>query len=149
MERGVLIGKMITLATAAHAGQFDKAQRPYILHCLAVLNILNSDDEELQCIAVGHDLFEDTKVTIEDLVEEGFTERVVTGILRMTKMPGESYKQYVEKVLDSKDAMIVESADLKHNSDITRLKGISDKDIERTAKYMKFYTTIQAALAKG
>lgn len=146
MKRGELLGKMITLATAAHAGQFDKAERPYILHCLAVLHILNEDDEELQCIAVGHDLFEDTKTTVEELVEAGFTERVIVGILALTKMPGQSHKQYVEKVLESRDAMLVKSADLKHNSDITRLKGITEKDIARMAKYMKFYTAIQAEL---
>jgi hypothetical protein len=42
--------------------------------------------------------------------------------------------------------MRVKLADLRHNSDIRRLKGVTDKDIERMAKYSKFYVEIQAKL---
>lgn len=146
MTKGELLGKMIVLATNAHAGQFDKAGVPYILHVLEVLHGIHSDDEELQCIAVGHDLLEDTKTTIEDLVELGMSERIIKGILALTKMPGESYKQYQAKVFDSRDAMLVKKSDLKHNSDIRRLKGVTEKDITRMAKYMAFYTEIEVRL---
>jgi guanosine-3',5'-bis(diphosphate) 3'-pyrophosphohydrolase len=105
-------------------------------------------DEEIQCIAVGHDLFEDTDVTVEDLIKVGTTNRIVKGILALTKQNGESYNTYRKKVLANKDAMIVKMSDLKHNSDITRLKGITEKDIKRMAKYMAFYTEIQMELDK-
>jgi hypothetical protein len=42
--------------------------------------------------------------------------------------------------------MLVKSADLRHNTDIRRLKGVTEKDIERVAKYHKFYLEIQARL---
>ncbi len=41
------------------------------------------------------------------------------------------------------DAIKVKMADLRHNSDITRLKGIRDKDIERMVKYQKFYLELK------
>lgn len=148
MKKGELLGKMIVLATNAHAGQFDKAGEPYILHVLEVLHGVRLQDEEIQCIAVGHDLFEDTKTTVEDLVEIGSTERIVAGILALTKQNGESYNSYRAKVLANTDAMIVKQSDLRHNSDITRLKGITEKDISRMAKYMAFYTEIEAELNK-
>jgi (p)ppGpp synthase/HD superfamily hydrolase len=47
---------MLVLATNAHAGQTDKAGKPYILHCLKVMHYLKSEDEELMCIALGHDI---------------------------------------------------------------------------------------------
>jgi hypothetical protein len=34
-------------------------------------------------------------------------------------------------------------ADLRHNSDIRRLKGITEKDIARIEKYMKFYNELK------
>ncbi len=148
MKKGELLGKFLVLATNAHAGQFDKAGQPYILHVLEVLHGVRNEDEEIQCIAVGHDLFEDTKTTVEDLVSLGATTRIVSGILAVTKQNGESYAAYKSKVLGNRDAMLVKQSDLRHNSDITRLKGITQKDIDRMAKYMAFYTEIQAELDK-
>ena len=144
MKKGELLGKMLVLAATAHAGQFDKAGKPYILHCLKVLHYLKSDDEELQCIAVGHDIIEDTKTTYEDLINKGMTLRIIEGIANLTKMPGETYEAYKTKVLDNPDARKVKLADLRHNSDIRRLKGVTEKDIKRVAKYMAFYAEIQA-----
>ena len=149
MKKGQMIGNMIVLATNAHAGQFDKGGRPYILHPLSVMHILNSDDEELQCMAVGHDTLEDTDTTIEQLMEAGMTERVVKGILAVTKMPGEPKAIYKAKVMANRDAMLVKKADLKHNSDFSRLKGVREKDFDRMAAYMLFYREIEEALASS
>lgn len=143
MKKGELLGAMLVLATTAHAGQFDKAGQPYILHCLKVLHYLKSDDEQLQCIAVGHDIIEDTKTTYEDLLNAGMTTRIIEGIADLTKMPGETYKAYKTKVLNNSDARKVKLADLRHNSDLRRMKGVSEKDIKRVAKYMEFYAEIQ------
>lgn len=146
MKKGQLLGKFLVFATNAHDGQFDKAGQPYILHVLQVLNGVSSLDEETQCIAVGHDLLEDTKTTIEDLAELGASSRIIQGILALTKQNGESYNTYKRKVLSNKDAMLVKQSDLRHNSDITRLKGITEKDIARMGKYMSFYTEIEREL---
>jgi len=146
MTRGEMLGKMLVLATTGHAGQFDKGGKPYILHPLAVMNILNTDDEELQCIALGHDLIEDTTATYQDLREAGMTERVIDGIRRMTKQPGQTLDEYKAVIFESTDAMLVKQADLTHNSDIRRLKGVSEKDIQRMAKYHRFYLEIRQRL---
>ena len=150
-KRGILLGQFIILATHAHAGQFDKAGEPYILHILEVLHnvreLFGSDvDEELECIAIGHDIFEDTKITEYDVRNIGGTDRIVAGMFALTKMHGQSYERYVETVLNNIDAMRVKMADLKHNSEITRLKGITDKDIDRMGRYMVFYTKIKQKL---
>jgi guanosine-3',5'-bis(diphosphate) 3'-pyrophosphohydrolase len=146
MKSGELLGNFIAFAANAHSGQFDKAGKPYILHVLAVLYGLKTEDEELQCIAVGHDLFEDTKTTVEDLLTLGATERIILGIMCLTKQNGESYDTYVNKVLSNVDSMKVKQSDLRHNSDITRLKGITQKDIDRMAKYMALFTKIEQKL---
>ena len=146
MKRGEMLGKMLVLATNAHAGQYDKGGRPYILHPLKVMHYLKSDDEELQCIALGHDIIEDTKTTYKDLRDAGMSERVIAGIAALTKLPGETYDEYKERVFANEDAMFVKLCDLRHNSDIRRLKGVSEKDIERLAKYNRFYLEIESRM---
>lgn len=146
-RKGELLNKMLVLATNAHAGQFDKGGKPYILHPLKVMHYLRSEDEELQCIALGHDIVEDTGVTYLQLKEEGFTERIIEGIRALTKVPGETYDEYKEKVFANEDAMRVKMADLRHNTDIRRLKGVTEKDIARVAKYHMFYLEIKSKLA--
>jgi (p)ppGpp synthase/HD superfamily hydrolase len=147
MKKGEMLDRMLLLATNAHHGQLDKGGRPYILHPLRVMSFLKTDDEELQCIALGHDVVEDTKVTYADLREAGMTERVIEGIKAMTKVPGYSYEDYKEQVFANKDAMVVKMADLRHNTDIRRLKGVTTKDLDRIEKYHRFYVEIQARLA--
>lgn len=146
MKKGEMLSKMIVLATNAHAHQYDKGGKPYILHPLAVMNILSSSDEELQCIAVGHDVIEDTKTTYQELREAGFSERVIAGIKTLTKVPGETLDEYKERVFASEDAMLVKLADLTHNSDIRRLKGVGPKDIARMTKYHEFYLQLRSRL---
>jgi (p)ppGpp synthase/HD superfamily hydrolase len=147
MMKGQLLNKMLVLATNAHAGQFDKGGMPYILHPLKVMHYLKDKvDEELQCIALGHDIVEDCGVTYADLKEQGFTDRIIDGIKALTKVPGETYDEYKEKVFVNEDAMRVKMADLRHNTDIRRLKGVTEKDIRRMAKYHAFYLEIRAKL---
>ncbi len=146
MKRGEMLDKMLVLCTNAHHGQFDKGGRPYILHPLRVMSFLKTDDEELQCMALGHDVIEDTKTTYADLREAGISERVIEGIRALTKVPGETYEEYKERVFANRDAMEVKMCDLRHNSDIRRLKGVTEKDIARVTKYHMFYLEIQARL---
>jgi (p)ppGpp synthase/HD superfamily hydrolase len=146
MKKGELLGNVLVLATNAHAGQFDRGGKPYILHPLKVMHYLKSDDEELMCMALLHDVIEDTKTTWHDLVDAGCTPRVLAGVKALTKMPGQTYDEYKENVFANEDAMRVKMADLRHNTDIRRLKGVTQKDLDRMAKYNRFFLELQAKL---
>ena len=146
MKKGEMLGTMLVIATNAHAGQFDRGGAPYILHPLKVMHYLKSDDEELMCMALGHDVIEDTAVTYQDLRSAGISERVIAGIRALTKQPGQTYEEYKAGVFASEDAMRVKLADLRHNTDIRRLKGVTEKDIARMAKYHMFYMEIKSRL---
>ena len=146
MKRGEMLGRMLVLVTNAHAGQYDKAGNPYILHPLKVMHYLKTTDEELQCIALGHDVIEDTDVTYQDLKNAEISQRVMDGIKALTKVPGETLDEYKQRVFANRDAMEVKLCDLRHNSDIRRLKGITEKDIKRMTKYHQFYLEIKARL---
>ena len=139
-----MLSNMLVLATNAHQGQFDRGGAPYILHPLKVMHYLKSSDPELMCIALGHDIVEDTSVTYADLRAAGMSERVVEGIRALTKVPGETLDEYKARVFASRDASHVKMSDLRHNTDIRRLKGVTEKDIARMAKYHQFYMELLA-----
>ncbi len=149
MKTGTMLSAAILLATNAHAGQYDKAGQPYILHPLKVLHYTKSADEELQCIAVLHDVVEDCDVSWEDLIAAGMSDRVIRGVMALTKQRGQSYAEYKNLVFANADAMRVKLADLRHNSDIRRLKGISERDRARILRYHEFAFEIQQRLNNG
>jgi len=145
MEQSKQLAMMIAIAADKFKNILDKSGRPYILHCMKVLHYLPRDsDDELGQIAIGHDLFEDTDVTAQHLRELGFSERVISGIMAMTKHRGQSYEEYKSAVKANPDAVIVKMADLRHNSDIRRIKDPGIKDFERTAKYRAFYNELES-----
>lgn len=146
LHPGVLLANFIKMAVNKHHGQFDKGGRPYFLHLLRVMHNLDTDDEELQCIAIGHDIIEDTKTTYEELIAIGATKRVLAGIWGMTRIPGETEDDYRERLMQSIDRVRVKLADLKDNTDVTRLKGVTDKDFERMKKYHTTYSILKKYL---
>lgn len=134
-----MLAKAIAIAAEGFKNKKDKAGKPYILHCLTVMNNLHSDDEELNCIAVLHDCVEDGVCTFKELYEYGFSQRVVAGVDILTHKKGISYDDYIKLVALHPDCVKVKMADLKHNSDITRLKGLTKKDFDRMEQYHKSY----------
>lgn len=139
----------IAIVANAFIGKFDKAGKPYILHCLAVMNgVKRWNNEELSIGAVLHDLIEDTDWTFDQLIEHGASPRVIKMLRLVTREPGRSYEEEIEDICTDFDATRIKMSDLEHNSDITRLKGIRDKDLERIVKYNKAYHRLQEALSK-
>lgn len=138
-----LLATAIALASEKHKGQFDKGGMPYILHPLKVMHYLKTDDLQLMAIAVLHDVTEDCGVTYQELLDIGMTIRVANGIMAMTKHSGDSHEQYLSRIKNNPDAIKVKLADLRHNSDIRRLKGVTAKDIARLDKYAKMYNELK------
>lgn len=139
-----ILSTAIRISVEAHDGQFDRGGNPYILHPLKVVHYLKSDDQELMAIAALHDAVEDNKkITYAYLREQGLSERVIEGIRCLTKIPGETTEEYQAKVMSNIDSVKVKMSDLRHNSDIRRLKGVTEKDIKRIVEYQKFYTKLK------
>src|ERR1700744_1364229 len=138
------MNNMLALAIKIAATEFlhivDKGGNPYIMHCIRVMNNVDQDDEELMQIAVLHDVIEDTNCTIQHLRIVGFSERVLIALSLLTHNPDEDYDSYIKRIALNKDATAVKLADLKDNSDITRLKGLRKKDFDRMEKYHRAYT---------
>lgn len=145
-----MLNTAITLAAKYHDGQYDQGGMPYITHVLKVMHYCKTDDEELMCIAVLHDIVEDTPVTFADLTQLGMSERVVRGVGDLTKWKGFDdeidLENYIQGIMLNKDAIIVKMADLRHNMDIRRLKGLRQKDFARLEKYAIMYSRLKEAL---
>lgn len=140
-----MLSEAIAITAKAFVGVKDKGGSPYILHCLTVMNGVKDLNEDVQCAAIMHDLIEDTDWTIGDLRDVGFSERVLELLSLLTHVDV-SYDTYIKQISTDKDAIRIKMADLRHNSDIFRLKGLRDKDIVRMMKYQRSFLTLKEAL---
>lgn len=139
-----MLGKAIALAAEAFKNTKDKGGKPYILHCFWVMNDLNTDDDEVNCIAILHDYVEDIyknnpEEGLQALRDMGFSARIVQAIDLLTHRKGVPYDEYIKPIAFNIDATKVKKSDLKHNSDITRLKGLTKKDFDRMEKYHRSF----------
>ena len=125
------------IAYRAHHGQFDKSGIPYIFHPIHLAEQM--PDELTTCVALLHDIVEDTDLTLEEL-KSVFPEAVTDAVDLMTHQPEVPYPEYVLAIKENPIARVVKIADLTHNSDATRLAGIAidrDKHLARLEKYQK------------
>lgn len=150
VQQQKMLALAIQIAATAHVNQLDQGKNAYILHPLRVMNNLVVKDPELQQIAILHDVVEDCpEWTIQRLREVGFSERVLAALLLMTKTQADSdageegYYNYVRRMFNNLDAMLVKIADLTDNTQLSRMKGLSEKDVVRTMKYMKAYAMLR------
>lgn len=137
-----MLAKAIKLASEVFQNTFDKGGEPYMMHCLRVMMNVGNDNER-KCIAILHDIVEDTNITLQDLRNMCFSERIINAVDCLTHKKGEDYMTYIKRISTHPDAIIVKRADLKDNSDITRLKGLRKKDFDRMEKYIQAYTYLK------
>ena len=133
------LGLAISIAAAAFEGKFDRGGQPYILHCLWVMNKVRHLGEDYMIAAVCHDLVEDTNITIADLHVFCFGPEVVAAIDCLTHKDTDTYQSYIRKISQNPIAKEIKLRDLEHNSKITRLKGLREKDFARLEKYHAAY----------
>ncbi|QBX24261.1 guanosine-3',5'-bis(diphosphate) 3'-pyrophosphohydrolase [Streptococcus phage Javan180] len=123
------------MAKKAHLGQVDKAGVDYIKHPITVASFVKTDEEK--ATAYLHDVIEDTSLTLLDLEEYDFPRSVIEAVDILTKKKGQDYQSYLNLVKTNKLARTVKLADLKHNSDLSRLSEVTNKDLKRYKKYQE------------
>ncbi len=128
-----LTKKAMKIAYAAHAGQTDKTGVPYIYHPMHLAEQMET--EATVCAALLHDVVEDTDVTFADLEQEGFTLEIIEALNLLTHDPKMPYMDYVRAIKKNSIASAVKLADLRHNSDLTRMDTVDEWALKRTEKY--------------
>ncbi len=127
--------KALKLCFEAHKDQTDKSGIPYVFHPFHLAEQMET--EETTIVALLHDVIEDTDYTIGDLKKMGFADSVTDAIMLMTHDDETEYMDYVRRIKSNPIAKAVKLADLKHNSDISRLDEVDDSALERREKYLK------------
>lgn len=125
----------LKLCFEAHKEQTDKSGMPYVFHPFHLAEQMTT--EETTIVALLHDLVEDTEYTIQDLTNMGFDKAVTDAIALMTHAEDVDYMDYVRAIKDNPIAKAVKLADLKHNSDLTRLDVVDENALRRREKYQK------------
>ena len=126
--------KAMTLCFEAHKDQTDKSGLPYVFHPFHLAEQMQT--EETTVAALLHDVVEDTDYTLQDLREMGFSETVITALSLLTHTDGVDYMDYVRAIKGNPIAKAVKLADLRHNSDLSRLEQVDEKALERQKKYL-------------
>ena len=129
-----LTKRALRIAFVAHKDQVDKSGLPYVYHPFEVASAVDSEYET--CVALLHDVVEDTEITLEELSKE-FPCEVIDALRLLTHDEEVPYFEYVKAIRNNEIAKVVKLADLQHNSNLARLDTITEKDLKRVRKYKK------------
>ena len=134
--------KALALCFEAHKEQVDKSGLPYVYHPFHLAEQMK--DEATTIVALLHDVVEDAGIPLESLRDMGFPEETVAAIRLMTHDEAVPYLDYVAQMKGNPIARAVKLADLRHNSDLSRLDHVSESDIKRAEKYKKAIELLEA-----
>ena len=127
--------KALKLCFEAHKEQVDKSGMPYVFHPFHLAEQMT--DEATTVVALLHDVVEDTAISFEDLEKQGFSDEIMDALKLLTHDKNIPYMDYVAEIKKNTIATKVKLADLKHNSDLTRLSVVDEKALKRKEKYEK------------
>ena len=128
-----LTKKALSLCFTAHKDQLDKSGMPYVFHPFHLAEQMT--DEYTAIAALLHDVVEDTAYTFSDLAAMGFPEEVISALRLLTHDPAVPYMEYVAQIKQNPIARAVTLADLRHNSDMSRLDVITPYALASAEKY--------------
>lgn len=141
-----LTNKAMRIAYDAHLGQTDKCGQPYIFHPFHLAEQMK--DETTVCIALLHDVVEDTSVTLTELAQE-FPSEIIEALRLLTRQDGENYFEYIKALRSNAAARTVKLADLAHNSDLTRMTGCQCATSEKIVSLQKRYAKARQILLES
>lgn len=117
----------------------DKAGNPYIRHLNKVSESFR--DDKGKCVALLHDIVEDTTFTFVDLIALGFSKDIVDTLQLLTNDLGD-YDKYIERLIKSDNILAkkVKMADLLDNMNLNRFEKLDKTNFDMIRnKYIKTY----------
>lgn len=129
------------IAYHAHHGQRDKGGAPYVFH---PFHLAEQMDTEIEVTAaLLHDVVEDTPWTPEMLRQAGISHEVLEVLELLTHPEGMPYMDYIRRLLPCAVARKIKLADIRHNSDMSRL---DPGEPEKAAYFQRKYAPAEALL---
>ncbi len=134
-----LLELALEIAVEAHANQRDKAEAPYILHPIRVMQRMGTLEGKI--VAILHDVVEDCeRWNFERLAGKGFPETILTPLRLVTKPYDDiDYMEFMAICAQHPVAKEVKLADLEDNMDLARIANPTQKDHDRLARYDAAY----------
>lgn len=114
-----MINKALNIAYKAHHGQKDKGNVPYIFHPYHIAEKFNNETDI--CVAILHDVLEDTFVSKEEL-EGYFPKEVIEPLVLLTRSTHNTYFEYIKNICSNPIAQKVKIEDIKHNLVFERIQ---------------------------
>lgn len=150
-----MLSRAKELAYVKHMHQTDLLGQPYYNHPVMVVKLLaeNEETNKSEFLIVGylHDIVEDTKTTLDQLSSLGFSVKVVEAVDAMTRRENEKYVDYIIRLSKNKIAREVKMADLRHNTDIRRIKydqKTHSRDEYRIIKYVRAFQFLSGKITE-
>ncbi|MFG3660011.1 HD domain-containing protein [Streptomyces sp. NPDC047706] len=140
MPQEMSLTEIEAVARTAHAGQTDKAGRPYAEHLAAVAEGVRArgGQDDLVAAAWLHDAVEDGALSEEWLAGAALAQRTKDVVRAVTKREGEDPEAYARRILATPGARLVKAADLAHNADPDRLAVLDEHTARRLShKYAR------------
>jgi len=137
-----LTKKALKLCFDAHRDQLDKSGLPYVFHPFHLAEQMDSENAVI--LALLHDVVEDSPCTHEDLQQMGFPVPVLDALRLLTHDDEEPYDSYIARIALSPLARQVKLADLRHNSDLSRLDVVDEAALLRREKYQRAIALLES-----
>ena len=132
-----LLETAIRLAAKVHRGQTDRFGKPYVLHVMRVM--MRGHDFDEQVLGALHDVLERSSLTEEDILKKGFSPRVVKALRHISRIPEETYEQYIDRVVQDNLAIRVKINDLADKMDLLLVEQLDPADLQRYNKQLTAY----------
>ena len=140
----IQLEKAIRLASKVHKGQVDRMGRPYILHVMRVM--MRGRDPEEQVLGALHDVLERSDLTRSYLQEKGFGEVILIALEHISRNKGETYEDYIDRVLENDLASRVKLHDLADKMDLRGKAQLENGDVKRFNRHLAAYHKLKEKL---
>ena len=139
----VMLSNMLQLVSSAQCNN-DPNTRAGVLHPLRVMAGLKTNDEELNCIALGHELLNKTTMPLRMIVEAGMSDRVLTALLLLKE--ASTLEETLDNVYTNYDAMRVTQQCLLDRGALCNTIGLSREKTKVVRGYHESYMRVADAL---
>ena len=132
------LNKAIKIAAEIHTGSKGGKREPAIMHPIRVM--IKMDDQVSRTVAILHDVVETGKMTVNDLINLGFSDKICHAVDLLSRRKQERYDHYIKRVQTNKLAIKVKIADLEDNFfQRKKKKKLSKLDKSKIKKYKRAY----------
>ena len=161
MDQQLNIEDTFLLAKTLHEGQKDKGGHPYIGHVQRVFERTQAhlstlpfgmltfrEHQDILRAALLHDTVEDTKMTVEGLIELRYEEGVTRRVERLSGRPeGMTYHKNIQNMADEGDigVILIKLSDNEDNADPARIAQLPEEERSIVNRYNRSMVILAAA----